>query len=131
MKPVDQTKFGNEGNCFAACIASILEIPLQEVPDLAAAMQAKKNFRRILADWLHLRGLTYVELEIGKPNWSMGDWNPPTYHIIGGDSPRGVEGGHAVVGYAGTMVHDPHPSRAGVSKVTDWSFFIRLFPENK
>ena len=31
MKKVKQTKFGNEGNCFAACVASILETPLELV----------------------------------------------------------------------------------------------------
>lgn len=31
MKPVYQTRYGNEGNCLAACIASILEVPLVSV----------------------------------------------------------------------------------------------------
>lgn len=33
MKPVDQTTFGFPGgNCFSACIASLLEMPLDDVP---------------------------------------------------------------------------------------------------
>ena len=31
MKPVKQTKAGTEGNCFNACVASILEWSLEEV----------------------------------------------------------------------------------------------------
>ena len=31
MKPVYQTRFGKDGNCFAACIASLLECPIHDV----------------------------------------------------------------------------------------------------
>ena len=35
MKPVYQTRFGEpHGNCFAACMASILEVGLNDLPDL-------------------------------------------------------------------------------------------------
>lgn len=35
MKPAMQTKFGEyEGDCFAACIASLFELPIEDVPDL-------------------------------------------------------------------------------------------------
>ena len=35
MKPVDQTRTGVPyGNCMEACFASLLEVPLLEVPDL-------------------------------------------------------------------------------------------------
>ncbi len=30
MKPVFQTRFGRDGNCYAACLASILEIDLDD-----------------------------------------------------------------------------------------------------
>lgn len=33
MKPVDQTTFGApHGNCLMACVASILEVPLDSLP---------------------------------------------------------------------------------------------------
>jgi hypothetical protein len=33
MLPVDQTTFGHPGgNCFSACVASLLELPIEEVP---------------------------------------------------------------------------------------------------
>lgn len=35
MKPVTQTKFGDpEGNCLMACVASIVEVPIDECPPL-------------------------------------------------------------------------------------------------
>lgn len=35
---------------------------------------------------------------------------------------------HAVVGFAGEMVHDPHPSRAGLQTVEEFWWFISLKP---
>ncbi len=33
MKPVDQTTFGHPGgNCFSACVASLLEMSVDQVP---------------------------------------------------------------------------------------------------
>jgi hypothetical protein len=45
MTPVYQTKFGKKGNCFAACIASILE---RELDDCDIDMEGVKNFRDLL-----------------------------------------------------------------------------------
>lgn len=46
MKPVFQTRFGNEvmtpGNCFVACVASIMEIDLQGMPDEAIIAEKMK-----------------------------------------------------------------------------------------
>ncbi len=46
MKPVNQTKMTPpEGDCFAACITSILELPLNEVPNYS---QRRKRLKRKL-----------------------------------------------------------------------------------
>lgn len=37
MKAIDQTTFGKEGNCFAASLASVLELPLDSVPNFCVA----------------------------------------------------------------------------------------------
>jgi hypothetical protein len=36
MKPVSQTRYGQEGNCLSACIAPILEVPIDKVDFTAA-----------------------------------------------------------------------------------------------
>lgn len=36
MKPVFQTRYGSEGNCWPACLATIFEVSLSEVDHLAA-----------------------------------------------------------------------------------------------
>lgn len=126
MKPVDQTLFGDEGNCMQACIASVLELPLDDVPNFMALHRAGKSWTHTLRDWLAERGLAYVEVQFnGFGTFSM---MPQTYHLIGGGSPRGQEEGHCIVGFAGTMVFDPHPSRAGLATWDDYGFFIHLFP---
>ncbi len=115
MSPVDQTRFGIEdGNCLAACIASLLELPLESVE---IGVTTQRNWVRPMQDWLALRGLAYQEVPFkGTPLF----WMPPTLCILSGPSPRLPEPyEHAVVGrmngYAVEIVHDPHPSRAGFS----------------
>lgn len=102
MKPVDQTLFGPEnGNCWAACIASILELPIDEVPNFGI----KKTWFPDTWNWLLERG--YASLYFGP-----GDARhvPYCYHIVSGRSPRG-DWGHAVVALGEKLVHDPHPDR--------------------
>lgn len=111
MKPVMQTKLiGNElhlGNCLAACVASILEWPLWAVPAFEDARRGL-HMNHLLADWLELIGR---ELD-----WRDGhQFVPGEFYIASGKSPRDVY--HAVVYRDGVLVHDPHPSGAGIVSV--------------
>jgi predicted subunit of tRNA(5-methylaminomethyl-2-thiouridylate) methyltransferase len=54
MKPVKQTIFGLGGNCFAASIASILELPVEEVPNFMAIETA--DYWTPMREWLRQRG---------------------------------------------------------------------------
>jgi len=119
MKPTDQTIFDlGRGNCFAACIASILEIPIDEVlhfPDGEAL-----NWREVINEWLSPRGLFFIDIAL---NGDMRDelvrfWG---YHLILGDSPRRGDVRHAVVGHKGEICFDPHPSRDGLAG-DNWSY---------
>ena len=47
MKPIHQTKFGKEGNCFAACIASVLDCEIDSVPFWADSEEWKKYQSRL------------------------------------------------------------------------------------
>ena len=56
MKPVYQTIFGKtNGNCFAACIASILEMDLEDVPHFCRGDNPEWMFD--LNEWLYQFGL--------------------------------------------------------------------------
>ena len=104
MKPVDQTKFGqHHGNCFAACVASILEIPIEVIPELPG----DNTWTFVFREWLKPLGFTCYTLTLGDDDVAQG------YTIMAGMSPRG-KWLHAVVALDGVMVHDPHPDRTGV-----------------
>lgn len=115
MKPVDQTVFTVPGgNCFSACVASILEIGLEDVPYFMGDFEEADRgawFERF-ANWLAPRGLWPI-------NFRLGDWHPPddAIYILSAGSPRG-EWDHAVVARGNKVVlHDPHPSRAGLVRL--------------
>ena len=116
--PVDQTIFDNKkGNCFAACVASILEVPLVDVPNFCAL---KGDWYSPTQDWLVANhGMSLVNLKVenwaGGENWAeIFDYLRGCYCILNGKSPRG-EWEHSVIVRNGEIVHDPHPSKDGLA----------------
>lgn len=146
--PVCQTRFGNDsdapGNCFSACVASILECSLEDLPDeIAIIAQLKQEYASVWENWpprfkwgkswmrlweqtqaiVRQRGLTMVEVKGPFPSEIPVD----VYCIISGQSPRGLE--HSCVGRGLKIIHDPHPSEAGVSEDDrSYIFFVCLDP---
>lgn len=127
MIPVFQTRFASPddpalppGNCFAACIASILEISLDEVPWPTSEERGGDgwaDYMQRLSEWLACRGLAILDAPLPRP-WCSTDAleASPLIWIAGGLSPRGSFS-HAVVCRGPNMIHDPHPSGEGI--VTD------------
>lgn len=112
MTPVKQTLLTDRsidppivGNCFQACVASLLDRPLSDVPHFAEANEWPLNFHR----WLDEQGLTCVEFKDSNPDARAEFWG---HHMIIGPSPRA--GKHAVIGLNGEIVFDPHPSNEGL-----------------
>ncbi|HJX53533.1 MAG TPA: hypothetical protein VJ801_12270 [Polyangia bacterium] len=103
MTPVTQTRTGEDGNCFAAALASILEIPLHVVPEFGGDDVFVANIQRFLAE----HGLYYVRVAPDDPALERAFESGDVFHTIEGVSPRGGE--HATVGLNGEIVHDPHP----------------------
>lgn len=119
MIPVDQTLFGKNGNCWAACIASILEVPLEGVPNFCAL---PGNWLEKAEEWLR----KHHELTVlGFRARGEGAFycRPALHHVMSGPGPRGLL--HAVVGFQGEMVHDPHPSRNGLIEAEEYEFLIQ------
>lgn len=103
MTPVLQTRFGSpDGNCFQACVASVLEIPLEEAADI----MDEEDWFAAFQEWLNDMG--WFAFSFKGPPFIEG-----AYSIIGGQSPRG-DFGHAVVFLGKTMAHDPHPDGTGI-----------------
>jgi hypothetical protein len=113
--PVDQDRFGPvEGNCFSACVASILDLNLVDVPRF---MDDGERWLNTFFTWLAARGLQPDYY--GHPDWCTAEGapsrcHPQGYSIMSGWSPRHANTLHAVVALNGVMVHDPNPSRAGI-----------------
>ena len=57
MKPVMQTRVGEEGNCLSACIASLLEVPIEEI-DLSCALNPDTWFEQLNAYNILLTAMT-------------------------------------------------------------------------
>jgi hypothetical protein len=116
MNRITQTRFGTEGNCFQACIASIMEMPLDEVPDFVNKNDA---WRQAFEIWLQKYGLSLCVIEVGNVDGVRSVMGlPPTgWCIILGPTDRGF---HAVVGWCCESVvyerFDPHPSRNGLQQ---------------
>ena len=110
MIPRVQSRIGENGTCFRASLASVLNLKESRVPDFPEC-----NCDPGVDEFLAPRGLRYEEYPITDPA-------PRGYHIILGTSWRG--GQHAVVGLNGKLVHDPHPAeddpRRGLVEPKSW-----------
>lgn len=120
FKAIDQTSLydpesGTGGNCWAACIATITGLPLA---DIDAAIGESDDY------WWN-ETLHYLKSE----GWRLYNafptaegMAPAGMSIMCGRSPREVS--HATVAVDGVMVHDPHPSRAGIQKAENWYILV-------
>lgn len=104
MIPVFQTRYGRDGNCLQAALASILECPILDVPqDLS-----EFGWEVPLAEWLGERyDLTYFEFSVPDGYERERDFMAKLlgFHLIGGESSPGLH--HACVAYQGRIIHDP------------------------
>lgn len=147
MIPVYQTTFHSDdlpvseglGNCFVACVASIMEFPIYAVPDWPKIAYRFNNWQSHIERWLNCYNMTIrmayqkhpldtdYPASLQKPD--AGGWlddgmirykevNPP-YYIVSGKSPRG-HFNHSCVWYQGEIVHDPHPNGTGLKTLAQW-----------
>ncbi len=126
MKPVDQQVLhdpdnGLYGDCQRACIASLLDLEPADVPHFHET-DNPATFWRSMNSFLAERGLFH--LTTGAVDFDQGHFldSADCYHMIYGRTERGTL--HAVVALNGEIVHDPHPSKAGLleSERDDWDF---------
>lgn len=120
MKPVDQTSFGWTGNCFSACIASILELPIEAVPQMMTLegindTDGCSGWWERFCKWCDANNVDvkYIGDRLAEA--------PAGYCIKTGRSPRNPDRFHAVVALDGVVVHDPHAcDRRGVTDHLDF-----------
>jgi hypothetical protein len=129
--PVDQTTFGRgKGDCFAASIASITGVPLDDLrPRLGIGSSGTWEGDVWVPnpneeDWF--TRATRVMREYG---WEIAYETadaPPGLSVACGLANRGLR--HAVVAMDGRTVHDPHPSRDGLIEADSWIILARSSP---
>ncbi|MFZ6767806.1 hypothetical protein ACO0LM_12050 [Undibacterium sp. Di26W] len=128
MKPVDQEFVhdpdnGVRGDCQRAVIASLMELPISEVPHfIEVANGDPSTYWDLLQAFCLSKGFVYLETKTTGNVWT-GESDVDIYHEISGPSPRFSDVYHAVVGKNGQIVFDPHPSRAGLGgDPSNWVF---------
>lgn len=114
---------GIPGDCFRTAIACLLGRQRDDVPHFGLRLSWWEETRR----WIREndgRDLYYVDAAEPE-HWDLipgAEAGPDDLMLLGGPSPRGPFG-HVVVGRRdGTVVWDPHPSRAGLVEVVE--FFV-------
>lgn len=126
MKKVLQEKTGYpHGSCVQTSYASLLELPLSEVPKFDVASLAGRDQIETERKWLNSRGL---DLIIVQPPSEV--FLPPNlYHLISVEtkkSPAGSELGHRVVGRGGKIVWNGNPKSGPVTKIKAYLFVVPL-----
>jgi hypothetical protein len=128
MKPIFQTQFGEgSGNCFPACLASLLEVPLDTFP-----------FPPYQDDWLmqvdaflQILGWAYItwDSESNLP------WSGKFLCIVSGMSVRGIR--HSVVAehyvdndnlHYYRWIHDPNPDQEWLTNIDHVGILVPISP---
>lgn len=127
MKPVFQTILcPPRGNCFAACIASIFEVSLADVPRFEG-----ENWCDNWRTWLRRSNIDMLVFDVREENDEFTqEWNDYWTRqlvIAGVQSPR-FDCLHAVVMRQGRIVHDPWPGpnsfkKGDRPKIRDYMMF--------
>lgn len=160
MIPVTQTKVvirnsQNEmvvrGNCWAAAIASILELPITEVPNFEVWFEWEDGLWWYLTQrFLNKKGFAIeTDNRFRVFHMTSDEWHAFTkagahplgdfvelkeslrheFYFINGTSARGVQ--HVTIWQNGVMVHDPHPSKEGILDFAAFEFIRPLSNEEK
>ncbi len=126
MLPVDQIVFKeNLGDCFRACVASIFEFPIEDMPNFWENTQDCSEFWDLNNEWLSVnKGCRCISFVFNDDERHFIDG---LLCVAQGKTKRGNED-HAVV-WQDQMIHDPHPTKAGLSERPDtFTLFIPIDP---
>lgn len=107
---------GIYGDCHRAAIASILELPLDDVPHFLEDNCDSVEFAKREREFLVSRGIVPISIafdcDLPSVFMTLRYLNPTIYYILGGESRTGVN--HSVVCRGGEVVHDPSLNNAGI-----------------
>ena len=123
MQRIMQTRLGDTGNCMSACLAMVLGLEIEQVPNFfdLAGRDSEKWWQEIRM-WLRPRGYDFVLIS-ASASWITGIGGAL---IVGGQTDRGTS--HAVVYLDGKLFHDPHPDGTGLIEPEDVTLIYPIDP---
>lgn len=133
MIQVYQTDFtANKGNALQACVASILGLPLEEVPNF---IEDPNGYERGINSFLEARSMGFIKLPLTTPAELKYPCSAAgLYCIVAGMSPRGSHK-HCVVCQVCNdkfvFVHDPHPDGNMITTMEWAGFLVSTQPPQK
>lgn len=127
MNLVKQTKLHNppeqNGNCFAAVISSITEIPIKDIYEIENTY-GDDCWSERLTKWLLKRGWIWRSAKDFQYRYQEGkipigfteeDFKDKPYLVIGRTNRYNGEVQHVCIYMNGTLLHDPHPENTGLT----------------
>lgn len=102
------------GDCLRACVASVLDLDPNEVPHFVQYIEHPAGSEMLW--WWALVG--FCAWHGWKARYQLGGDPPSGWSLADGLSPRGHA--HVCVAYDGEVMHDPHPSRGGLTRIDGW-----------
>lgn len=118
MHAVKQT---SSEDCLRAVLASLLHLPLEEVPTFRGP-----GWRRELNRWLAPLGLAYIQIRPER-DWALELGIVGCHHELAGAPAREPRRLHAIVGIDGHAAFDPADA-GGIQKQSYAGMFIALRP---
>lgn len=138
MRPTMQSRPGTErqvwstdpddvGDCFPACVASLLNAPIGDVPHFTAQRNLAEYLAGIELPYhdvqLAREWLRTMDLDLGATRASgIAGWD--CHYIATVESQRFVGKYHAVICYQGEIVHDPAGTGRDYTVVEDLAYVL-------
>lgn len=119
MHPIEQRE---DGDCLRAVLASLLHVPLDDVPRFKG-----NDWQVELNRWLAPLGLAYVQIKNFR-SWAIELGIVGCHHELTGHAKRDLRKLHATVGIDGRTAHDPDPSRRGLADEHYSGLLVALRP---
>lgn len=116
-----------KGDCWRACIASIIECDLESLPDPNVVTDWPSLWSETLAICERL-GLSYSAYSVNVGSEILDPKCLGGYIIAIGKSPRSTEDkriNHAVVWKNG-IIHDPHPDKTGILDIIEFDVIRKI-----
>ena len=126
MRRQRQTIFGApHGNCFSTCVACVLDLDLEDVPNFCG--DGLEDWWDRFEAWCVERGL--FPFEYYPKSWKEWKERLPAHMVVicSGPAERGHDHSTVYLGN-GTLLWDPHPSDAGLLEVVDVLVFTAIDP---